>query len=75
MIYYCDYTKDATVAMKKFGLNNADIQEVFNKGFSETSVTKFLDKDGFRVKIYFNYDAYTLRYVILAVFKRPLKIK
>lgn len=61
--------------MKKFGLTNDDIQEIFNKGFTESQTSKFLDKNGFRVKIYFNYDAYTLRYVILDVFKRPLKVK
>ncbi len=74
-VYFCDYTKDAQEAMKKFGVTNADVQEIFNKGFSESSVAKFIDKDGFRTKIYFNYDGYTLRYVILAVFRRPLKVK
>lgn len=73
MIFYCDYTKQALELMVKQGITNDDIQEIFNEGFTESLTHKFLDKDGFRTGIYHQYDGYTQRYVILSVYKRPLK--
>lgn len=75
MVYFCDYTKPALKQMEKYGITNADIQEVFNNGFTESQYSKFLDKDGFRTGIHYSYDGYTLRYVIISVYRRPLKIK
>lgn len=71
-VYFCDYTKNALENMKKYGLTNADIQEIFNRGFSESLTHKFLDKDGYRIGVYSQYDGYTLRHVIISVYKRPL---
>lgn len=73
MIFYCDYTKQALKDMDKLGMNNDDIQEIFNIGFSESLTHKFLDKNGFRTGIYHQYDGYTKRYVILSIYHRPLK--
>ncbi len=75
MVFYCDYTKNAKDEMKKYDLNNDDIQEVFNSGFTESLTHKFLDKEGFRTGIYYQYDGYTQRYVIISVYHRPLVVK
>lgn len=37
--------------MEKYGINNADIQEIFNLGFTDSQYSKFLDKDGYRTGV------------------------
>lgn len=75
MVYFCDFTPNAQKDIKKYGITNDDIQEIFNQGFSESLTHKFLDKNGFRTGIYYQYDGYTLRYVIISIYRRPLVIK
>ncbi len=73
MIFFCDYLKPALEGMANYNLTNEDIQEIFNKGWTESQTHKFLDKDGFRTGIYYQYDGRTMRYVIITVYRHPLK--
>ncbi len=73
MLYICDYTKLALLAMEKHGVTTDEIQLIFNQGMSEGQNRRFLDKDGDRTAIMFHYDGYTFKYVIESVIRRPLK--
>ncbi len=73
MVYFCDYLKPASEYMKSHGISNDDIQEIFNKGFTASVTHKFLDKNDYRLGVYYQYDGYTQRYVIISVYVRPLK--
>lgn len=75
MIYYCDFTPNAKRTMEKNHLTNDDIQEIFNKGMTEENTKRVLEKDGYKIGIYYNYDAYSLRYVIISTFRRALRFK
>ena len=61
--------------MEKHGLTNDDIQEIFNYGITESPRSKTLEKNGYKYGVFYYYDGYTLRYVIVSVFKRPLIMK
>ncbi len=75
MIYYCDFTKNAQKDMEKHGVNNDDVQEIFNHGLTESPRSKTLEKDGYKLGVFYYYDGYTLRHVVVSIFKRPLKMK
>lgn len=75
MIFYCDYTKSALETMQQNGITNADIQELFNKGMSEGQNRKTLEKNGYKIGVYYHYDAISLRYVIISTFRRALKYR
>ena len=61
--------------MKKHGITNDDIQEIFNFGLTESQTRKTLERNGFKTGILYQYDGYSRRYVIISVFRRPLKVK
>lgn len=73
MVYFCDYLKPVQKSMEELGMDNDDVQLIFNQGMSEGLTRKFIDKDGYRMGILYHYDGYSLRYVIEAVYKRPLE--
>lgn len=75
MIYFCDYTPTAVESMKETTMTNDDVQRIFNLGISDGQFKKFLDWEGHRMGIHFQYDAYSLRHVIISVYKRPLVSK
>lgn len=75
MIFYCDYTPNALKTMKKNSLTNDDIQEIFNKGMTDGQNRKSMEKDGYKIGVFYEYDGYSLRYVILSTFRRALKYK